>query len=118
MHRLKHGLFSLLSITSLILAAVGVIPAAAARLSAGGVQAPPPPFDRSILRPQRLNSDTVAPVDAALFHATGPAKIIVELKDDPAVVAYDAAQSSTGSKTQATGAAVSQLAMINQAQAE
>src|SRR5258706_11495192 len=122
MHRLKRGLFSLLSIASLLLAAVGVVPAAAARFSAAAVQAPPPPFDRSILQPHRLHSavdgsDGRAVVDAALFHLSGPVKIIVELNDDPVAVTFAAAQSSSGSKAQATSAAVSQLAAINQAQA-
>ncbi|MEP7355893.1 MAG: S8 family serine peptidase [Anaerolineales bacterium] len=117
MHRRKHGLLSLLSIASLVLAAVGVMPAAATSL-----QDPPPPFDRSVLQPRRPSvpangTDGRAPVDAPLALVSGPVKIIVELQDDPAVVVYNAAQSGGGSKLQATAAAAEQLAAINQAQA-
>jgi len=120
MHKhLRQG-FSLLSIIALIFTAVGVVPAAAAPSAAVGAQNPPPPNGRVNIPPHRLPAfpaGTVpATLDARLKGAKGPVQVMVEMTDDPAVVAYANTQAATHVASQATSATRAQLTTIKQKQ--
>jgi subtilisin family serine protease len=99
MHQRLRQAFSALSSMALILAAVGVAPAAAASSATVSAQNPPSPTTRPAFPPHHLSTSLpLAPVPATiddhLKGATGKVQVMVELQGDPAVVSYAQAGNS------------------------